>query len=109
MGPKQQLLIRPAAASDEAFVYATYLRNSWYSKDNTTTLPKATWMRLMHQRLERMLRETPPVVACLADDPDTILGYRLQDGDKTFTYVKLAWREPKLGVTRALEEAKERL
>ena len=99
---KKLLTVRRAVPADHPFIYATYLRNRWFSKENTTTLQKSTWMRLQHARLERMLAEQPVLVACLSSDPDTILGYRFRDGSEDWTYVKLAFRPE--GVQAALEK-----
>lgn len=96
------LSIRSALPTDYPFIFSTYLRNRWFSKENTTTLQKNTWMRLQHTRLERILAEQPVLIACLSADPDTILGYRFKDGSDDWTYVKLAWRAE--GVKTALEK-----
>jgi hypothetical protein len=91
MGVK--VVTRGFKKEDENFIYATYLRNNWYSASQKTTLPKDTWMRLTHERLERAMYETPSTIriACLSDDPDTILGYSLKSPER-FTYIKRDWR-----------------
>lgn len=83
------IAIRKAIVEDHPFIYSTYLKNNWFNKDNDTVLKKDTWMRLQHGRLEGLLQTSPVKVACLAEDPDTILGYSI-DG---FTYIRPQWRK----------------
>lgn len=100
------ITIRPYKEDDKAFIFATYLRNTWYSKDNTTTLEKGLWMGLQHARMEKALPTLGIRVACITDDPDTILGYSFKDQDKQFTYIKLAFRDPSYNITNLLESEK---
>lgn len=62
-------------------------------------------MALQHRRLENVLESGIVKVACLGDEPDIILGYAFQDGDKQFYYVKLGWREPRLEISKKLLES----
>jgi len=89
---KQYIKIRDHVEGDHAFLFSTYLQNNWYDKTNSTTLKKDTWMSLQHKRLEKVIDRQKIKIACLSDDPDVILGYAFQDGEKPFSYVKLAWR-----------------
>jgi len=93
--------IRSFKKEDEAFIFATWLRHLWYSKDNKTTLSKETFMRLHHSRISDLLNSRPVEVACLAEDPDVIVGYAVHD-DNRFTYLKKAWRG--LGVEKLFKE-----
>lgn len=88
-----KVIIRPAVEADHAFIYATYIRNRYFNRDNNTTLKRSTWSALQHKRLEHILASKPVLVACLSNDPDTILGYAFMDGDNPFSYVKLAFRQ----------------
>lgn len=85
------ITIRSIRPTDEAFIYSTYLKNNWHSPKNDTTLRKETWMRVQHGRLEGLFVNAPEEVkvACLSEDEDTILGYKLQQ----FTYIRPAWRK----------------
>jgi len=87
-------VVRKAVEADHAFIYATYLRNRYFDKANKTTLKRSTWSALQHKRLEGILADSssPVLVACLSDDDDTILGYVLQDAERPYIYVKLAFR-----------------
>lgn len=100
-----QVIVRPAVTADHNFVYATYLRNRWFSDSNTTTLRKDTWMKLQHQRLEKIMATQRVLVACLSVDPDVILGYRLDDGSEPFTYIKRAFRQEDFQIQKQLDDA----
>src|ERR1700727_2604225 len=95
------IVTRKVEPTDHAFIFATALNNKWYDKENKSTLEKATWMRLMHGRLEGLLNDSKAVVACLSDDSDVIVGYVLCDKD-LFVYIKKAWRSPELNLTKML-------
>lgn len=93
---------RPA---DEAFIFATYLRNRWFDKANKTTLKRSTWSSLQHKRLERLLNEQKVLIACLDEDNDTILGYAFIDDISPYAYVKLAFRSEGFDIkTKLLKE-----
>ena len=99
--------IRDAEPDDHPFLFSTYLKNYWYSKTQGTTLKKHTWMALQHKRLEKVLETQKVKVACLSESPDVILGYAFQDGEKPFSYLKLAWRDPKLSISEKLLKSLE--
>ena len=101
----RQIQIRDAEPSDHAFLFATYLKNNWYDQTQSTTLKKHTWMALQHRRLEKVLNTKPVKIACLSEDPEVILGYAFKDGDKPFSYVKLAWRSTVLRIAETLIES----
>lgn len=102
---KQGIQIRNAESDDHSFLFSTYLKNNWYNKTQSTTLKKNTWMSLQHNRLTKVLEIQPVKIACLTDDPETILGYAFKDGEKPFVYVKLAWRGPALNIEKHLIDA----
>lgn len=97
------ITLRAATEHDHAFIYATYLRNRWFSTENTTTLRKETWMKVQHQRLEQILASQPAYVAGLEGDDDVILAYAFQDGSEPWTYEKLSFRNR--GLKQMLLEA----
>lgn len=98
-----KILLRHALPSDYHFIFATYLRHNWFNKDNKTTLKRSTWSTLQHKRLETILEASSKVtVACLSEDPDTILGYGFQDGKDKFVYVKKDFRAEGLGVDKMI-------
>lgn len=104
---KQHILIRNQTKDDEPFLFATYLQHNWYDKTNSTTLKKSTWMSLQHKRLENVLKEQKVKIACLKEDPDVILGYAFQDGNKPFSYLKLAWRNCPIDIKEMLLKSLE--
>ena len=105
---KQLITYRPHQADDEAFLFATYLKNNWYRQESSTMLPKKIWMWAQHKRLEKVMKNQVITVACLKDDPDVILGYGFWDEEKPFTYIKLAWRSDKLNLEKELTERIEK-
>ena len=100
-----KIVIRKVVEDDHAFIYSTYLKNRWYDKANKTTLKHSTWCHLQHNRLEEILTKGHVHVACLDEEPSTIVGYGFIDGKSPFTYVKLDWRKASLGISdRILKE-----
>ena len=85
------ITVRPACADDVAFIFATTLRNTWYSKNLVTTLSKDAFMKAKHFEVEELLDNNITLVACLASDLEVILGY-IVDSDPAWCYVKKAWR-----------------
>jgi hypothetical protein len=84
-------IVRPIKPEDHAFIYATWLRQLWFDKNNATLLPKATFMRLKHNEIEGMLRKGTGLVGkivCSNEDPDLIYGYRVG----SYSYFKKAFR-----------------
>lgn len=97
-----KILTRPIIDADHNFVYATYLRNRWFDKNNLTTLRRKTWSVLQHKRLEDIMRKKLVVIACLDEDPDVIVGYALRDQDKLYCYIKLSFRNPNFHIEEKL-------
>lgn len=94
--------LRPLRDSDHNFIYATYIRNRFFDKNNHTTLKRATWSSLQHKRLEGILERNKGIlVACLENDQDVILGYSLPEED--YVYIKLAWRSEDLKLKERLQ------
>jgi hypothetical protein len=88
----EKVIVRPAVDTDYPFIFATWLRQLYYSKDNKSTLPKETFMRLHHNRIEGILATTPVKVACLESDPDIILAYRVACDPAPWYYAKKSFR-----------------
>lgn len=94
---KHFITIRPVVNDDHNFLYATYLKNNWYRKENTSILKPEVWMNCQRNRLKKILENPTQVkIACLTQDPEIIVGYGFPDDEKPFVYVKLAYRENKL-------------
>lgn len=86
-----RIIIRPSTLSDHNFIFATYLRNRWFSKTLKTTLSREVWSAMQHRRLESIIPTA--LIACLDQDTETIVGYALMDGAEPFTYIKKDWRQ----------------
>src|ERR1700690_683206 len=88
--------IRNFEEGDIPFLFATYLKHNWYSKENSTTLKKETWLSFHRNRLNDIIRQNHAIkMVCLAEDPESNVGYGFIDDDKPFIYIKLAWRNDK--------------
>lgn len=99
---KQNFLIRQYDKDDEGFVFSTYLKNNWYSKENTSTLKKETWENCQRERLKKIIADKKVKIVCMAAMPDVICGYAFPDdhacrycSDKHFAYIKPQWRDKK--------------
>jgi hypothetical protein len=91
-----KIVYRQSKPEDYSFIYATYLRNNWFARENNSTLKRATWSALQHKRLEGFI--TKVLVACVDEDQDEILGYALMDGSTPYVYLKLAYRSEGLNL-----------
>jgi GNAT superfamily N-acetyltransferase len=95
--------IRQAQADDEAFIYATFLKglyhgNGWFGK-----IDKTVYFANYHKVIEALLSRSVVKVACLADEPDVVLGYSITSPDNItlhWVFVKKAWR--KMGLAKRL-------
>lgn len=93
--------IRPYAPSDEAFLYSTMLRSLYYGNSYYNSIQQSKFFEVYPLVIAGLLRKSEVRVACLADEPDVILGYALLEPNVIhFVYVKEAWR--KQGVAKAL-------
>lgn len=97
-----KVVLRPHCKEDEPFIFATYLRNRWFDRNNKTTLKRSTWSAMQHRRLEDRLGKNMVLVACLDEDNDTILGYAFRDDDGPYCYVKLSFRSEGFNVKERL-------
>lgn len=105
----QQSLIttRPYQADDRAFILACWLRGLYYGDTFFSEVPKGIFMEHYHRVLEKFL-DNPNVnikVACLADDPQVILGYSVSRTSKgqvvlDWVFIKKAWRQ--IGIAKSL-------
>ncbi len=108
---RQELIsTRDYVPNDKHFILATWLKGVYYG-DWYQNIPKAIFMENYRAILEKVLTSpaTKIKVACLKEDPDTILGYSVYHtkryGDNIVTvldwvFVKAAWRS--IGIGRDL-------
>lgn len=94
--------IRDFKESDRSFIMSTILRGLYYGESHFSEIPKDIFMKHYHPYISAM--PTSPnlttKVACLPDDPDTIIGYSIvtKDNDNiVFVFVKGPWRQKGVG------------
>lgn len=95
--------LREAKESDFPFIYATWLKGLRFGNDVFGTIEQHSYFRNYHKVIETILHRPSVVipVACLIEDPNTILGYALrEDGMLHYIHVKSAFR--RFGIARAL-------
>jgi GNAT superfamily N-acetyltransferase len=103
--------IRDMRPEDRNFIFATWLRGLYYGDSYFERIQKPIFMENYHKVIERILNfpDTKVWVACLADEPDVILGYSVSRnknfgnqsvGVLDWVFVKSAWR--KIGIGRKL-------
>lgn len=89
--------VRDSKPSDKNFILATFLRGLYYGETWFSEIPKDIFMD-NYKTIASSLLNSPRVtikVACLPEDPDTIIGYSILSTDYQtlhFVYVKSAWR-----------------
>jgi len=99
------IMIRSYRPNDEAFIYATWLRDLYSSDSWYSHIKKTVFMTHYHRVIELILKNNANFVkiACLKDDPDTILGYGVFNLEETiihYIFIKKAWR--KIGIGKML-------
>ena len=98
-----KVIIRPFNLSaDAGLIYSSYPKGVYHGSYEPITTPKSEWFGnfylLTKQQLEGAAKVT---IACIEDDPSTILGYMItQGGTLQFIYTKEAFRNQ--GVARLL-------
>lgn len=101
MNPLNLITTRQAILSDEAFIFSSWLLglyygDSWYSK-----LDKDYFMKYYHKVIEQLLSTSTIKIACLKEDPNTIIGFSVFDEDKLhWVTCKKDWR--RIGVASLL-------
>lgn len=97
--------IRDYKAEDANFILATFLRGIYYGDSWFSVIPKAIFMANYKKVAQALVGsgKCSIQVACLLDDPDTIIGYSILSANHQnihFVYVKDKWRHR--GVARSL-------
>ncbi len=92
---------RSSKPEDINFILATWLRGLRYGNELFEQIDKDIYFAEYHKVIEALLRVSQVRVACLKDDPDTILGYAVLQGDKVhWIHIKSAWR--RIGIAKSL-------
>jgi len=97
--------IRASKPEDANFIHATFLRGVYYGNPFFNLVPKDTFFKNYKPISEAIIKgqNNAIFVACLPDDPDTIIGYSVVSQDLTnlvWVYVKKQWRGH--GIARTL-------
>jgi hypothetical protein len=97
--------IRLATAEDTNFILATFLQGLYYGDSWFSIIPKSIFMANYKKVAQTLVTpgKTAIYVACLPDDPDTIIGYSILSNNLQtvhWVHVKKNWR--KRGVARSL-------
>jgi hypothetical protein len=94
---------REATESDFPFIYSTWLKGLRFGNDVYGLIEQHSYFKNYHRVIEVILNrpDTFINVACLADDPTTILGYAvLGPGMIHYVHVKQAFR--RFGIAKEL-------
>ena len=98
---KQLVAHRSLMPDDEAFIMSTWLKGLYYGNSWFRQIPQDTFFDAYRDVITRLAASSEIKVACLADDPDVILGYSVSSGPILhWVFVKQAWR--KLGLAKDL-------
>lgn len=95
--------IRKGELSDVDFLYVSWLRPLYHDCNANDEIDRDKFMSFYNKRLTYILARpaTEVLVACLAEDPDVIIGYSVIEWRKLWwVYVKKAWRE--MGIAKKL-------
>lgn len=85
--------IRSGVEADHAFVYSTMLKGLYYGCPLYSQIEQRAFFDNYSQIVKRLLGHAELRVACLADEPETVVGYALVRGPVLdFVFVKKAWR-----------------
>jgi len=96
-------LVRDARESDFPFIYSTWLKGLRFGNEVFTLIEQNSYFKHYHKVIEVILHrpDTAIKVACLKDDPETILGYSILGDDMVhYVHVKQAFRG--FGIGKAL-------
>jgi hypothetical protein len=93
---------RLGVPADIAFIFATWLKGIRFGNVSYKRIPSKLYYTEMHAVLDGILQHPATVVnvACLKNEPDTILGFSVVTKSTTlhWVFVKKAWRGIGLGM-----------
>lgn len=95
-----RIIMRPFdQLKDEAMIYATWRNSSFYSaKNRTEILNQKAFFSAQTANIKKILPHASIKIACLSDDPDTIIGYSVSTGDHLdWIFVKADFRKMGIG------------
>jgi hypothetical protein len=96
--------LRDANEADFPFIYSTWLKGLRYGNDAFGMIDQQAYFDKYHQVIEKILAapSTYILVACLSDDPSTILGYSVREGTDTLHYVHVKDAFRRFGIAKEL-------
>jgi hypothetical protein len=102
---KQDLIkIREYVPEDRNFILATFLRGMYYGESIYSLMEKRSFMDFYKNIVNQLIdsKNTNILVACLKDDPNTVLGYSVVSLPNVvhYVFVKKNWRS--IGIARDL-------
>lgn len=95
--------VRNAVADDYNFIIKSFLLGLYYGDSWFSKIPKNIFMENYKKVVDALISKMNVQVACLPEDPNTIIGYSILSQDFQtihWVYVKERWR--KYGVGRSL-------
>jgi hypothetical protein len=100
--------VRDAKELDFPFIYSTWLKGLRFGNDVYGLIEQNSYFTNFHKVIEAILArpDTFIMVACLKDDPDTILGYSVRGADDTLHYVHVKQAFRRFGIARELTPTK---
>lgn len=60
---------------DDPYIYSTWSLYSWYSPKDPVPMGKRQFFKEIYKHIENVLKHGVVRIACLKQDPNTILGY----------------------------------
>lgn len=95
--------IRPYQASDENFIYATWLKGLYYGNKLLNKVPQRIYYSSYHKVIESILKRPSIQItcACLKEDPDVLLSYCVSENKVLhWIFTKKSFR--KLGIAKSI-------
>lgn len=104
LNKRDLVTLRAATPEDKNFILATFLRGLYYGDTWFREIPKPIFMKQYHAIATRLLSlpTVSIIIACLKEDPDTILSYAILGKNSTgstlhWVFTKTAWRNIGIG------------
>lgn len=100
---KELIAVREYVPDDRNFIFSTWLKGLRYGNDWFGLIESAAYYDNYQKVIERIVdaAETQMLIACLADQPDVILGYSVCRTDTAhYVFVKRSWRG--IGIAKML-------
>ncbi len=96
--------VRDGKEADISLIMSTFLKGLYHDNEWFGMIPRKVFFEHYHGIAESLIRSPNATVqvACLKDDPDTIIGYSILSTDFQtihWVYVKKAWRGHGIGTS----------